>query len=207
MGNIQSYVGPLMKRRLIIVAMFLLAGAVVNVAVAWGCAAWVPASDRRTQDELPWPRPVPADWSSEATCYRRSNWLLTEINAYGDGPSGGFASQYVFEAGFPCRSLYRERHAVEYPGESGIRIRSLEPRTWHEGIAIPERLQGRLYLPTRPLLVGFAVDTLFYAVLLWAVGGGAFSLRRVLRKRRGLCVACGYDLAHAQHNSCPECGS
>jgi len=30
-----------MKRRLLIVAVFLLAGAVVNVAVAWGCAAWV----------------------------------------------------------------------------------------------------------------------------------------------------------------------
>ncbi len=29
-----------MKRRLLIVAMFLLAGAVVNVAVAWGTARW-----------------------------------------------------------------------------------------------------------------------------------------------------------------------
>jgi len=29
------------KRRLIIVAVFLLAGAVVTVAVAWGCATWV----------------------------------------------------------------------------------------------------------------------------------------------------------------------
>ena len=31
-----------MRRRLIIAAVFLLAGTVVNVAVAWGCAAWVP---------------------------------------------------------------------------------------------------------------------------------------------------------------------
>ena len=30
-----------MKRRLFIAAIFLLAGAVVNVAVAWGCAAWL----------------------------------------------------------------------------------------------------------------------------------------------------------------------
>ena len=29
------------KRRLLIVVIFLLAGAVVNVAVAWGFAAWV----------------------------------------------------------------------------------------------------------------------------------------------------------------------
>ncbi len=29
-----------MKRRLLIIAIFLLLGAVVNVAVAWGCARW-----------------------------------------------------------------------------------------------------------------------------------------------------------------------
>ncbi len=37
-----------MKRHLRIIVMFLLFGAVVNVAVAWGCAVWfeppVPAS-------------------------------------------------------------------------------------------------------------------------------------------------------------------
>ena len=41
------------KRRLLLVAVFLLAGAVVNVAVAWGCV-WLFISDewiRRTQDE------------------------------------------------------------------------------------------------------------------------------------------------------------
>ena len=31
-----------MKRPLLIIAMFLLLGAVVNVAVAWGCAIWSP---------------------------------------------------------------------------------------------------------------------------------------------------------------------
>ncbi|MEE8153359.1 MAG: hypothetical protein V3T53_00195 [Phycisphaerales bacterium] len=30
-----------MKRRLLIATIFLLAGAVVNVAVAWRCAAWI----------------------------------------------------------------------------------------------------------------------------------------------------------------------
>ena len=29
-----------MKRRLLIIGIFLLLGAVVNVAVAWGCARW-----------------------------------------------------------------------------------------------------------------------------------------------------------------------
>ena len=34
-----------MKRRLLAILIFLLAGAVVNVAVAWGCAAWSRARD------------------------------------------------------------------------------------------------------------------------------------------------------------------
>ena len=34
-----------MRRRLLILAAFLLAGAVVNVVVAWGCAAWVTYDD------------------------------------------------------------------------------------------------------------------------------------------------------------------
>ncbi len=36
---------------------------------------------------------------------------------------------------------------------------------------------------------------------------GPFVLRRLIRQRRGLCPACGYDLKHAEHESCPECGA
>ena len=31
-----------MKRRLLTILIFLIAGAVVNIAVAWGCVLWVP---------------------------------------------------------------------------------------------------------------------------------------------------------------------
>ena len=36
-----------MKRHLLIVALFVLAGVVVNVGVAWGRAAWVPVDTQR----------------------------------------------------------------------------------------------------------------------------------------------------------------
>ena len=61
-------------------------------------------------------------------------------------------------------------------------------------------------LPLRPIWPGFTANTLFYAAVLWLLIPGPFVLRRVIRLRRGLCPACGYDLGHAEHEGCPECG-
>ncbi len=54
-----------MKRRLLIIAICLLVGAVVNVAVAWGCgilAKWPQPLSPTDTDEPQWPRNVPAHW-------------------------------------------------------------------------------------------------------------------------------------------------
>ncbi len=61
-------------------------------------------------------------------------------------------------------------------------------------------------LPLAIIVPGFAANTLFYAAILWLVIPGPFALRRHIRRKRGLCVACGYDLGHADHEACPECG-
>jgi hypothetical protein len=62
-------------------------------------------------------------------------------------------------------------------------------------------------LPYGPLWPGFALNTLFYAAILWLLIRGSFVLRRSSRVRRGLCGACGYDLRGASHSACPECGA
>ncbi len=62
-------------------------------------------------------------------------------------------------------------------------------------------------LPLRPIWPGFGINTLFYAAILWPVILGPFALRRHFRRKRGLCVSCGYDLRHADHEACPECGA
>ena len=64
--------------------------------------------------------------------------------------------------------------------------------------------------PLRPFLPGFVFNSLFYGGILWLLLPGPFVLwrfiRRHLRRRRGLCPACGYDLRHGEHEACPECG-
>ena len=154
------------KRRLLTIAIFLLAGAVVNVAVAWGMVAFV----------HPYLRPLPV--------FHLESAKIT----FGGGQS---VVQFVVIAGWPltCSSY-------EYRSYGGV-----------GSIAGGLKLDGwPRALPLRPVWPGFAINTLFYAAILWLIIPGPFVLRRLIRRRRGLCPACGYDLRHAEHEACPECG-
>ncbi len=62
-------------------------------------------------------------------------------------------------------------------------------------------------LPIKPIWPGFAINTIFYAVILWALGYAPVKLRSFVRDRRGMCPSCGYDLRHVDHAVCPECGA
>jgi len=79
------------------------------------------------------------------------------------------------------------------------------------------------YLPFRPIWPGFLIDTLFYGVIWLVLFFGVGAVRRGVRRRRGRCVMCGYDLrgqrqesphpqplSHGERGAsgagCPECG-
>ncbi len=106
--------------------------------------------------------------------------------------------------GWPALSLYAAFHRspVEFPyfyyADPGLDLPPLLPES--NGLRLSPRA-----LPLRPIWPGFAVNTIFYAALLW-LPFAPFTLRRLIRRRRGLCPACGYDLRHAEHEGCPECG-
>ncbi len=151
-----------MRRRLLTVAIFLLAGAVVNVAVAWGFVTW------------------PDSWSDPFV----DRWV-----ALG-------APVSALRAGWPMRSM----------GAVWVDDSSLNPS--HVG-AVRFHRDGATHfdiLALRPIWPGFAINTTFYAGILWLLIPGPFALRRLIRQRRGLCPACGYDLRHGEHEACPECG-
>ena len=61
-------------------------------------------------------------------------------------------------------------------------------------------------LPLHPHWPGFVVNTIFFAAILWLLTLGPFTARRFIRRKRGLCIKCGYDLRGAEHEVCPECG-
>ena len=89
-----------------------------------------------------------------------------------------------------------------------LKGRSFIPSVSGEGLAIPKWISGHYpqrCLPTLPLWSGFAVNTVFYAGVLWVLCCGPFALRRMIRRRRGQCAQCSYPIG--QNERCTECGA
>ncbi len=194
-----------MKRRLFTPAIYLLLGAVLNVAVAWGCAVLAERPQTRV-----------------SFAYRASTISVVKPNAsvfyqYNLRRLGSVKDVRVFlllpqdkrtvvqaRAGWPMLSLYGKLEEVMSQGTMSkdyTRAIGLLPA------AGPLRLVTEPIVPLRPVWPGFAVNTLFYAAILWLAIPGPFALRRHIRRRRGLCITCGYDIRHADHDACPECGA
>ncbi len=237
-----------MKRRLLIIAIFLLLGAVVNVAVAWGCAAFVPGTGSGSRVGLDDPRARDMVGSkspymvvaavSERSGYGHDSlfvagWTVSSPKSGDPSPKAGDVvgvmewssvyghdrlrrtgrtswraeSQHTTRAGLPLRCLVgrfnwastggpsRARTSEEYVGAWPVPLRQVGP----------SGLKGRSFLPLRPTWPGFALNTLFYAALLWLLIPGPFALRRFLRVRRGLCPKCAYPMGESA--VCSECGA
>ncbi len=194
-----------MKHRLAKLTVFLLLGAVVNVAVVWG-GLWTTSGSQSQALPLDeqlhlWSQFAQPGWPSCDGLGRR--WIgaiATADVAYGVR-SSGIPSYAVgrYRQGWPFRTL--QGYQLWTPtGRSQVKGLELHTRGSASG---PVRF---FFLPLQTLWPGFAINTLFYATPLWLVTLGSFALRRHLRRKRGLCVACGYDLRHADHEACPECG-
>src|SRR5262245_55524052 len=205
-----------MKRRLLKLAVFLLAGAIINVAMAWGCVCWSDPvrRQRRESEQIVWQAPVPADWPPMATHWRETSFGITDCSALGSAPSRADTwtrgtAQWVLRAGWPYRALFVERHRTEVWTGLYFPLSFDRPSDWCDRILIPDGvpwcdIQGIRYLPTRPIWSGFAINTMFYAAIVWMLFAAPFALRRWRRIRGGLCPACAYPVGASE--ACTECG-
>jgi hypothetical protein len=220
-----------MRRHLITILIFLLAGAVVNVAVAWGCALgsksldlapgterYNPISDDERQRfiKLGWQPLEPGGRTTDARLLGAdfvsfgfvSHWV-EEREDWSEGGRHGYRHWSVFNqdsAGWPLLTMNGERWEASPPtapwGSPELwvyRAAVLVPQ--HDGL--PNLPWDRL-LPLRPIWPGFAINTIFYAAILWLLIPGPFVFRRYIRRRRGLCPWCAYPMGEAE--VCTECG-
>ncbi|MFG0329682.1 MAG: hypothetical protein ACF8PN_07270 [Phycisphaerales bacterium] len=89
---------------------------------------------------------------------------------------------------------------------------------WRGGLHTPHYLNPRQSgfamllpyvrpIPYAPVWPGFALNTAFYGAAWYGVLFAPGVVRRSLRRRRGACVGCGYDLRATETGVCPECGA
>ncbi len=199
-----------MKRRLLIIAICLLLGAVVNLAVAWGICSrseWQLAIGGQPLSEVSWivgsGGTVP-DGATEQHRYafgEESRWYFDRHAGNGSQLTSNIFAIYAW-TGWPLR-CFRGGWWFDYESNTANYVDSVQ-LPHRLGIAGP---WGEPFLPKGVVWPGFAVNTICYATILWLLIRCPFALRRILRLlrlRRGLCPKCAYPMGEAA--VCTECG-
>jgi hypothetical protein len=153
-----------MKRWFVRVMVFLLVGAIVNVAVARGCVhIWSPNWTSPEWSEVDWSR----KWSSSGVRYSEGV-TLCELRV--GWPSQSFRASWL--------GGWRGAREVVFH-VPGTRV-------------VPA--VSTIVQPIRPLWPGFAANTVFYTAILWMLFAASGTLRRRRRIKRELCPACAYPV-------------
>ncbi len=204
----------LVKRRLTKLVLFLLLlGAIINVGVAWGI--WV-CGDRpeinpfggwmnggRMWIEHGGTGIRPRSQRTTTFTYLAHGEYTATLSAFGmrfrdtvtyasvAPKSGVHAWSCVAECGWPLMCLTL-RESKTIPGVGKGRQGALQI--------------GGVVVPSHPLWPGLAINTIFYAAILWLLTLGPLTARRMIRRKRGHCIKCGYDLRGEFSAGCSECG-
>ncbi len=236
-----------MKRRLFKLVVFLIFGAIVNIAVAWGCAWKLDVYQEPVLGKS-------VNIAGEVGKTPNHMWSVHRYNCTGatrvfsyyfspapyasyDGDPGsllppwnqGFFSGIGREdlgnlvriqdgRGWPKLALWGQ--AVADDTMLSIPYCKLEYAILITDFTNPTRplmvinggslagviLRRVQFLPLNPIWLGFAINTVFYASILWLLTLVPFSARQMIRRKRGRCNKCGYDLRGDFTIGCPECG-
>ncbi len=148
--------------------------------------------DNRNRRVLQWP-----DWAFAYTPDYPSRYL-----------GGGFRAQ---AAGWPMLALVScvdTANALSTPTGDPNRI-IIDGIPVDDALLVKHSGTGYAVLPTRPLPLGFAVNTVLGAIAWLVLFTGTRVFVRAWRRRRHHCTHCNYDLRNLPDTTdkCPECGT
>lgn len=227
MAALPAAEGTRMKRWVWQVLLFLLIGAMVNVAVAWGCATkyLFGRHGLRLQDAAAaakgWPRKVPESWGppKDWAEYEYLGHTTLDVSVTVDmggtirssRPISTFVEKglRIDRVGWPLRSHQSTRvwPSDGRPDTAGVQ-HEYTFVSWDVGIVRATPFVGGstflCYFPVAPMWFGFAFDAAVYGLVVWWMSLGSRAVHRRLRMRRGLCPACAYPVGISP--VCTECG-
>ena len=210
-------------RTLLVFPLFIMAGAIVNVAVAWGCATisdWPEPGEKWTHwsTAAAWPNSVSAHWPAGPEVTRLHGALSTitrHIKAvYPESEKDLKYGHFMidrYDFGWPLRTLGCELWwETGMPGTGSVGMQGTgsvgtypegNRGAWRPGFATNRKFN---VIPLLPIWPGFAINTIFYAAMLWMLFAAPGYVRRRIRVRRGQCPACAYPVGAS--DVCTECG-
>lgn len=209
------------------ILVFLLLGAIVNVAVAWGCVLF--ASRRKpvevsrgfsgtpvtlmtlgephvgvevlscggVEQELPmlvWNERV-GGWTEYQGDIRSDDWARTIPATRTRAGWPYLALEGWLSNSFGRLSFEPEQRPLKNSAHWALIL--------DHGFD-PQFRAGTWILPLRPLMGGFAVNTLMYGTILLVVGLTPGAVRAARRRHHNLCPACAYPRGSSP--VCTECG-
>jgi len=204
--------------------LLLTGGAIINVAVAWGLTLQGPSFTQIVGTTAWWDR-----GSVSATLVLRSTGALL-IKTDNMGPDARMPKTpekpHFHLKSVPSWSIARNpsisldwptywRHVEIASGWPQLGLFCSFTKTFPEAPdwdTNPDTmsLQGGIRvskycaLPLQPIRTGFAINTVFYAAILWMLFAALGFVRRRIRARRGQCSACAYPIGTS--DVCTECG-
>ncbi len=190
-----------MKRATLCIVFFLILGAMINVAIAWGCVVTVPIALRPAEITI---QEVSADYQQVRCIQRafgrtRETWgeryalpvVIDSGSPFGQRPS---VSSWE-RTGWPMRALQcsTSAHELAYTTDAGEVLAAGSEGVIDQGIELnPEQFAVSTSplsvatwraLPQRPIWPGFVVNTIIYAALAWLFFRGLFQARRCIRRK------------------------
>ncbi len=216
-----------MKRRLFILVSCLFLGAATSFVIAWSIAVYVQyryqtRGDRVTDGYMTY---YSEEWRSreQVDFHGVVVWTIYRFGAAQTGFEVQNNNEWLGKLTAPALKPWSMRRILgpEYAQSGWLYFEDTGYgwpmiSMWHiwadftpngRTQMFPDSIQvGRWNLPNRVAWNGFFVDTAFYATIWFALPRSFTQTRRAVRKRRGLCMRCGYDLRGDSSAGCPECG-
>ncbi len=136
-------------------------------------------------------------------------WNRIPSQNYQLGEFLGDLRWYEQASGWPAVSLWSRLNMNSpfhpYKGSDPLRV-LLDDELERAWLVDWPFFKQQYILPLGIIWYGFAINTIFYAVVIWLIFFGPFVLRRYIRIRHGYCIKCGYNLRGDLDSGCPECG-